>query len=220
MENNSTGYISVIGFNLIEPILELVKKLESACVAEPNEVQTGQHENGFSCGIVALSILLLESAINRTKYMRNDKGKSDLKEYFLILSKDETLSNEIDEIIAVRDSIVHNHLWEANVFWDGEYSLKFSEPPKSIEGYGNGRRNRVMNGNTRLSHRLGLNLFPPRIWRRDAYIILGVVYAALATLENIDHNYFAITHRYFEFNGEWQTIGQILQKLPYSQKTG
>src|SRR5258708_2075783 len=142
MKNNSTGYVSVIGFNLIEPILELVEKLESIRPAEPNEVQTAQHENGFSCGIIALSLFLLESAINRTKYVRGDKSKSDLKKYFLMLSKNETVSNEIDEIIAVRDAIVHNHLWEANVFWDGgdgTYSLKFSEPPKPIEGYGNER---------------------------------------------------------------------------------
>ena len=220
MENNSTGYVSVIGFNLIEPILELIGKLESARFAEPNEVQTAQRENGFACGIIALSLFLLESAINRTKYVRGDKSKSDLKKYFLMLSKDEALSNEIDEIIAVRDAIVHNHLWEAKVYWDGEYSLKFSEPPKPIEGYGNSRRDRVMNESTRLSHQQSLNLFPPRISRRDAYIVLDVVYNALVTLENIDHNYFTITNHYFMYSGELQTLGQILETLPFSRKAG
>ena len=143
-----------------------------------------------------------------------------MKKYFLKLSNDESLSNEVDEIIAIRDAIVHNHLWEANVFWDRADSLKFREPPKPIEGYGNNRRNRVMNKRTRLSHQLSLNLFPPRIWRRDAYVILGVVYHALATLENIDHNYFTITYHYYMFSGELQTLSQILQTLPYSQKAG
>ena len=189
-------------------------------VAEPNEVQTSQYENGFSCGIIALSLFLLESAINRTKYIRGEKVKSDLQKYFLSLSKDKMLSNEIDEIIAVRDAIVHNHLWEANVFWDRASSLKFSEPPKLIQGYGNERRRRVMNESSRLTHKLGLNLFPPRIWRRDAYVILGVVYKALATLENIDYNYFTITNRYFMFSGELQTLNQVLETLSYSKKAG
>ena len=79
MENNSTGYVSVIGINLIEPILALVEKLEAKRVVEPNEVQTSQPENGFSCGIIVLSVLLLESAINRTKYVRGDKGKVILR---------------------------------------------------------------------------------------------------------------------------------------------
>src|ERR1043165_8548891 len=219
MENNSTGYVSVIGINLIEPILALVEKLEAKRVVEPNEVQTSQPENGFACGIIVLSVFLLESAINRTKYVRGDKGKSDLRKYFFMLSNDEVLSTLIDEIIAVRDAIVHNHLWEASVFWD-EVSLKFSEPPKPVEGYGNERRKRVMDESTRLSHQLGLNLFPPRIWRRDAYIVLEVVYNALANLESIDHNYFSIVHRPVMFSGEMQTMGQILQTLPYSIETG
>jgi hypothetical protein len=214
METKTTGYISVIGFNLIEPILELVEQLETIHVAEPNEVKTGERENGFSCGIIALSVFLFESAINRTKYIRGDKEKIDTEKYFLRLSNDKELSDEVDEIIAVRDAIVHNHLWEANVFWDGADSLKFSEPPKPIQGYGNKRRNRVMNVNTRLTYRLGLNLFPSRIWRRDTYIVLGVIFKTLVTLETIDHNYFTISNRLFKFSGEVQTLQQIIESLP------
>ena len=77
-----------------------------------------------------------------------------------------------------------------------------------------------MNFNTRLSRRLELNLFPPRIWRRDAYITLGTVYRTLAKLEEIDHNYFTITYLDFMFSGQLQTLGEILDILPYSSKSG
>jgi hypothetical protein len=220
MKSNSSGYVTVIGFNLVEPILELIEKLESNCVVEPNEVQSAQHENGFACGIITLSICILESAFNRTKYIRGDKGRIDPKKYFLMLSKDEILSNEIDEIIAIRDAIVHNHLWEASVHWDDRFSLKFSELPKPVEGYGNDRRKRVMNESTRLSHQLGLNLFPLRIWRRDAYIVFKVVYNALAVIGGIDNNYFPNVHQYFMFSGDLLTLDQVIQTLPYCNEAG
>jgi hypothetical protein len=221
MENNPTGYVSVIGANLIEPILELVQKLEAKPIIEPNEVQTGPYENGFSCAIITLSLFLLESAFNRTKYIRGDNNdKSDLVQYFSKLFSDVELAKDIDEIIAVRDAIVHNHLWEANVFWDNDLSLKFSGRPKLLEVYGNRRQRRVMNINTRLSRRLELNLFPPRIWRRDAYITLGTVYRILAKLEEIDQNYFTITYLDFMFSDQLQTLGQILDILPYLSKVG
>jgi hypothetical protein len=220
MTNNAVGYVSVIGANLFDPILELVEKLETTAVVEPNEVQTSQPENGFACAIVALSVFLLESAINRTKYIRKDNEKTDIAEYFARISSDTELAKDIDEVVAVRDAIVHNHLWEANVYWDGAHSLKFRSPPKLLEGYGNKRQRRVINSKTRLSHRLSLNLFPPRIWRRDAYTTLRIVERALEVLEAIDRNYFTITYHYFMFRGEWQTLSQILIALPYIPKVG
>jgi hypothetical protein len=213
------GYVTVIGANLIEPILMLIEELETKPATEPNEVQTGQRENGFSCAIITLSVFLLESAINRTKYIEKDKTpRGDIANYISELSKNVELGNDVDEVIGVRDVIVHNHLWEAEIYWDGEQSLKFENSPKLLEGYGNNRFQRVLNVETRLSHRLGLNLFPPRIWRRDAYAVLRVVYQALITLETINHNYFTITYHHFMFSGELQTLSQILDSLPHSHK--
>lgn len=83
MENIPTGYVSVIGGNLIQPLLDLVQLLESKPKVEPNEVQTGQEENGFSCAIITLNLFLLESAFNRTKYIRGEKNKK--KRYGAIL---------------------------------------------------------------------------------------------------------------------------------------
>ncbi len=221
MEDNSRGYVSVIGGNLIQPILDLVQSLESKSIVEPNEVQTGQEENGFSCAIVTLSVFLLESAFNRTKYVRNENDdKSDIVQYFFKFFDEANLTSNLDEIIALRDAIVHNHLWEANVYWDGTHSLKFKEPPRLIEVYGNKRQRRVMDISSRLSRRLKLNLFPPRIWRRDAYIAFYTVYKALARLEEIDHNYFTITYPHYMFTDQLQTIGQILASLPYLSEFG
>lgn len=143
-----------------------------------------------------------------------------MAQYFAKIVDDTELIDHIDEIIAVRDAIVHNHLWEANVYWDGAHSLKFSEPPKLIEIYGNKRQHRVMDISSRLTRKLKLNLFPPRIWRRDAYLTFYTVYKALVKLEELDRSYFTITYPQYMFAGELQTLGQILATLPYLQKLG
>ncbi len=67
MTPSSLGIISVIGMNFVEPILELVQKLEASTPVLPNEVQTGMVENGYSCSIAVLTILILESAANRVR---------------------------------------------------------------------------------------------------------------------------------------------------------
>ena len=221
MENNSTGYISVIGQNLVKPILELIEKLESIPVDEPNDLQTTSDENGFSCSIIVLNLILLESAFNRTKYIRKEnQNKAELVDYFSKLLQDNELINHVDEIIAVRDAIVHNHIWEGDILWDENYKIKTINNPKLIDIYGNKRQRRVMNNKLLLSHNLKLNLFPLKIWRRDAYITFHTVYKVLAKLERINPNYFMISNHYYDFaNKELQTLDQIVSNLHYLQES-
>jgi hypothetical protein len=214
MTQNSQDYVSVIGFSLIQPVIELVEKLESSAVVEPNEVHTGQGENGYSCAVVALTILLLESALNRTRYLRKDANSERISvaDYFSKISPDQNLALDVDEIFAARDAIVHNHLWEAKI---NTIAMKFTSPPKLLPGYGNTRLRRVIDPETRLSRRLKINLFPPRIWRRDAYVVFKTVGRTLATLEEMDRAYFYISARHFRFRGHLVRLREVLNALPY-----
>lgn len=214
METNSETHVSVIGVSLIRPILTLVETLESQPPVEPNEVKTGDRENGYSCAIAALAGFLLESALNRTRYVRGEDGERiSPAEYFAKISPDPELAADVEEVFAVRDAIVHNHLWKARTFWDANGSLKFKEPPQLLKGYGDHRLRRVMNPTTRLSQRLELNLFPERIWRRDAYIILKTVGRALETLESMKREYFYISPIHFAFRGQDFCFHEILNAL-------
>lgn len=214
MASNSTGMVSVIGINLLEAIVRLVETLETMPLVEPNEVQAGPQENGYASAIVTLSALLLESAINRTQYIRCEI-RDDLMDYFAKVTSNDELAKDMDEVLAVRDAVVHNHLWEADVYWDSGLTLKFKTPPKLLKGYGNKRQRRVMDPKTRLSRRLKLNLFPTRIWRRDAYTSLRAVGLALTALETKNERYFHISNQHFKFRGEMDTLRQVLDTLPY-----
>jgi len=205
------GYVSVVGISLVQPLLNLVETLESWSAVTPNEVQTVQRENGYSLAIVILGTILLESALNRTAYVRGEKP--DGPDYFGRLSTDKQLVAEVEEVYAVRNAIAHNHLWEAKFVWDENGSMKFTEPPNLREGYGDKRHWKVMDPATRKSRRLELNMFPARIWRRDAYIVLNTVAKALSTLQSMDRRYFPLTAQHFKFQGKMAKFNEALTKL-------
>lgn len=78
---SSRGYVSSIGFQLIQPMLDLVEELGDGKVGYPNEVQTSVWENGYSAAIIVLSALILESAANRIRYLRKDAGHKPAPDY-------------------------------------------------------------------------------------------------------------------------------------------
>jgi hypothetical protein len=221
MASQSLGFVSVIGLNLIDPILLLIEDLEGRRLVKPNQVQANQPENGLSCSIAALSVFLLESAINRTKYLRTkylteeepEVGRSAV-DYFAQISSDPDLVGDVEEIFALRDVIAHNHVWEADVEWDEHQKLRFVSDPVLVEGYGDKRFRKVLDPKTRQSKRLRLNLFPARIWRRDAYGVFRKAVEALLALEKMDRQYFYISQQSFLYQKRHLGLSQILDSLP------
>jgi hypothetical protein len=187
VKENSLEYVPVVGFHLIQPLLDLVEKLESLPAAEPNEVLTAPPENGYSCAVILFTTVLLASVLNRTRYVRDDASNTHVADFFRKISPNQDLAHDVSEIFAIRDAIVHNHLWKAEI---DPVTMKFTSTPELLPGYGEGKRfEAVMDPKTRLSRRLKLNLFPPRISRRDAYIVFKTAVRTLEQLEKMDRRY-------------------------------
>ncbi len=130
MASDTPRIVSVIGINLLEAIVQFVEMLESTKLVEPGEVQAGPQENGFSCAIVTLCALVMESAINRTRYVRGEICDDDsVDKYFRKVTLHAELAEDIDEVVAVRDAIVHNHLWEADIYWDEKTNSSLGPHP-------------------------------------------------------------------------------------------
>jgi len=106
MAKTEVGYVSVVGPALIQPVLDMVERLESNSPVIPNEVQTGQSENGYSLAIIVMGTVLLESALNRTAYVRRDSDTGPGPDYFKGLTCDRQLSAEVEEVFAVRSCTI------------------------------------------------------------------------------------------------------------------
>jgi hypothetical protein len=211
MTELSFKYLSTLNSRLIHPLLTLLNALEVAPHTIPNEVETGGVENGHAAAIVMLAAVLFEATINLTRYQKKELITQKTRhptDYFAKISLYPELAKDIEEVFAVRDAIAHNHLWDAQVGCDENGTLKFTDTPSLVEGYGDKRRQQVLDPKSRCSWRLKLNLFPQRIGRRDAYVVLKTIVRALKTLEK------GWGDEPYEFQGQERTLSEIIAALP------
>lgn len=222
------GYVSVIGVSLLEAVVDLVGRLEATPPIPPNEVQTSQLENGYAAAIVVLSAAVMESALNRTRYVRGDglaAGRESVTRYWERIgptvarnpaeaAEFAALAADLDECFAVRDAIAHSHLWEAQVGWANSGALEFVADPQLRPGFGDQRFRAVLDPQTRQSRKLSLNLFPSRIWRRDAWVTLKIAARLLAGLEALDRRYFYLSPQTFQFHGVRAHFHEMTAQLP------
>jgi hypothetical protein len=192
------GYVSIVASNFVFPIVSLFESLDSLGTHAPNEVQTSPLENGYSLAIITLTVLLIESAISRTQYMM--KITPPQKAIGFIKQNFPDFSPEVEELFVIRDTIAHNHVWEANVFWDERGSLKLVDA-QLLKGYGDKKFEKAVDINTRKTKILGLNIFPTRICRSDVIVVLKTAFDFLASLEDKDHNYFSVSALIVKYKG-------------------
>ena len=231
MGTQPTGYVSVVGFSLLQGVLTLVEKLEDLPVTPPNEVQTAEAEDGYSADIVVLSAAVVESVLSRTRYVRADglaNTRESVTQYWSRIAPGlghstaeinayGDLAANLNECFAVRDVIVHSHLWEAQIQWDQGGALHFVGTPNLQAGYGDRRFQTVLNGQTRMSHRLSLNLFPSRVWRRDAWTVLKIANEVFDVLEACDRRLCYLTPQSFDYRGEQVHFHDVVGRLPILQ---
>ena len=112
--NTPENYVSVIGISFVHPITTLLEALESFDPKGPNELQASPFENGYSVAVIVLTVLMLESAVGRTQYVRNEKSENPVK-FIRSTYPDSGFADEIEELFVIRDVIAHNHIWVAQL---------------------------------------------------------------------------------------------------------
>lgn len=200
VEQEPQEYVSIIGFNYLRPIASLLEPLESLDSKGPNEVQASVVENGYSAAIIILTVLLVESAVARTQYIRGETPLKRPLDFVRAIYPNSGFEDKIEELFVVRDAIAHNHVWEAKFSWDEKVGMKLISAALE-EGYGDRKFRRVLDQAKRKTRQLGINLFPTRICREDARIVLKNAVEFLMFLENQDRRYVYISPQYVKFRG-------------------
>ena len=169
-KRNDYGYVSAIGFSFLYPIMDLLDKLLDL-KGTPCEVQASQRENGLASAIIVLSVLMVESAIARVKFDEDITTPRSSLKFMQSRFPDFSGLPILQELFVIRDAIVHNHLWQAKIAWDKDMDLRLLSAVK-WEGSGDSKLSDVIDGSTRKTKILGLNLFPTRIAKEDAILVL------------------------------------------------
>jgi hypothetical protein len=152
------------------------------------------------------------SNINGLKFYHEIRG--NLK-YFATISPE--LAKDVNEVFALRDVIVHSHVWDVKIQGVRGQGLKFIEEPKIREASGDNRFKDVIDPKSRLSRRLKLNFFPSRIWRHDAHIVLGTVKQALMALDSMKPAYRDVHNISCVFRGQDVRFYEVIEEVLKAQ---
>ena len=200
MRHADLDYLSVIGKNLITPIVKLIETLKLSGVRSVNPVQTSPFENGYAAAIILLTVCLLESMLNRTKHIMDERSRYVL-EFFLKAFPDSGLDDKLIELFVIRNIIAHSYIWEAKIRDDKNYNLNLVSA-SLCEDYGNSNFRNAIDYKERKSKLLRMNLFSTRICWSDVVIVLKAALEILLFLEAKDRRYVYISGEYVEFNNK------------------
>ncbi len=194
-------YVSAVFVRLLQPIADLCDQMLRLSSVEPNEVQTSPRENGYAISIIALVAFLLEGACGRARYVSGWDQKQWSPAVTLRNFDAKDLADRVEEIFVVRDAIAHAHLWTAKISWT-ENNLQFAQQPVQLSGYGDKKFKRIVDPDSRATRQLKLDVFPTRIHRRTAIIVLKECAEALQFLESKDRRFVYLTPQHVRFGGK------------------
>jgi hypothetical protein len=206
-------YVSAVFVHLLQPIADLCDRMLRLGSEKPNEVQTSPRENGYAVSIVALTAFLLEGACGRVRYVAGLGPQRSSAGNTLRHFGANDLADNVDEIFVVRDAIAHGHLWTAKISWT-ESNLQFTQLPVRLPGYGDDKFKKIVDVNSRTTRRLKLDVFPPRIHRRTAIVVLRESTQALKFLESKDRKFVYLTPQQVRFENKLVPFYTWVRELP------
>lgn len=130
--------VTILGSSYFEPIAELFAKIESSGVRRERLAQVGMRENGYSVSVCILAVACLESYVMRARYLNSPEdlggGRTPVSKYLAHLYPDFPYVVESEELYILRDSLIHNHLWEMGYSWDDDPGLVQDSVEKKSPG--------------------------------------------------------------------------------------
>ncbi len=202
------NYVSTVFVHLLQPIADLCERMIKFSSSEPNEVQTSPAENGYAIAIIPLVAFVLEGASGRTRYISSQEQCSPMETFRGLGNSD--LADRIEEIFVVRDVIAHAHLWKAHISSD----LQFKKLPVRVPGYGDKKFQKLVDPDSRKTRQLQLDIFPNRIHRATAIIVLKQAAQALGFLESKNRNFVYFQHRDVQIGDRIMRFYEWVRKLP------
>jgi hypothetical protein len=201
MTTREIGYWPIISLGYLEPIGLLFERLADEPKSRPSPVQVGSIENAISASIVVLTITMLESVIRRIQACDRKTNQRNAGEYLKSRFPEMIQPQHVDELFTIRDTLVHNHIWYAKVYWNRIGALRFRHA-KRDPNFGDKKFLDVLNKKTKKTTTLKLNLFPTCVCRIDAVKVFSEVVSLLHEIENVDRRYVYITNEHLTFRGE------------------
>lgn len=207
--------ISCIGISFIDPAIDLYLKLKRLKFSGYSKTQVSSRENGYSVSIIVLLILIVESSLNRIRYL--EKNKTDnLKFFSSKFSNNSDWINKLHEVYVLRDLIVHNHIWRISYEFDNNYNeIKIYQ--KLLEGYGDKRGDKkyknYVNKRKKIAKTMKLNVNPIKINKEDVNKIFKFLSDFFKFVEGQNRGYFPLSNFHFKYRNKYLTFYEFVDKV-------
>ncbi len=189
--------ISCIG-SYSQPIVDLDKIMHSFKYSGESEIKVSPRENSYAVSIIALCVLMIESIINRVKYIENKNAEKNLN-FFYNFFQDKKLGDELTEIYIIRDCIFHNHLWEFEIKYDESYKEEILQKIL-MEGYSDLKYNIFVDKEKMQTKNLNLNINPIKICRDDVIKVFKFLYNLFTYFESKNKIYSNSLDEHIKYN--------------------
>lgn len=204
----TANYVDMLLPGLLEKSIEAYSKIDFS----KKHFQVSVYENTHATAGIVLTLLAIEAYRNRIFYLDNKRlGKSGLADDLskMFKAKDGSFPEQqfkdiLTELVIVRDVIVHNHLYEVDIFNDGDWEM-ISHRQKLLADYGDGKRLRsgLVTEQTRQTKTLKLNVQPAKIGFEDLFTVLVIFDMFVGISNKLLSNSYVPFHFTHNFNEEW-----------------
>jgi hypothetical protein len=218
----ASAYQTSSVLDLFIPLSLLLNDLDSLPgELDGNEVQVAPHEYAVAGALFLLFGAIVEGSIQRARLEIPELlgSKKPAIEYLRPLltqsqvDSAEQLIEHVEEVVAVRNAIAHNHIWRGEI--DPESMRWIDGPRLLVDEFGDKRHTRVTSGSL-VTKLLGLNVLPSKVGRTDVAIamtILSELWTALATCPNSSYFSNFDYHLYVGFRGGYPRFGELVRVL-------
>lgn len=207
--------VTVIASAYFQPIADLVQNLLLREPGGPFPGGSGVRENGYAASTVVLLVAMLESFVSRLRFVRRSEGVAGgqstpdlLAEYFPELPTKEDLV----EVFLLRNVVVHNHIWHLDVS-TYEAELRAISTPQELGFQTNRHYADVVDVLTRLTRKLGLNVNPTAVDRRDVLKVFRVVWTTLEFMNSKNYGHTPLGGRTVGFFQQHRQFDEIIGEL-------
>ena len=117
-------------------------------------------------------------------------------------------ARELEEIYVVRDSLIHNHLWEIEYEWDDIQPVTVTRTQLDPDS-GNKRFRRTVDLATMRTRMLNLNVRPTSVDRVDVIKVFDTIWETLLGFEKADFNLCCVSNEDVVIFGKQKLFSEI-----------
>lgn len=189
-------YITVIGSNflgfVVWGLIDESLKVYLNTDFSKKRFQTSIWEHSHAAAAIVLSVIGIEALRNRIYFLKGIKVDRSVPNDLCEILRDEKvgfpadkLQDMLTEVFVTRDVIVHNHIYQVEVFSDKKWAM-LAHKQRLLKGYGfDLKYKRSVNSRTRKTKLLKLNVQPAKISFEDIFKVLVITDLLIAILQNM-----------------------------------